>query len=318
MWDDTAVGEMGIPAIQKVRGFETPNINKMAAEGINFMRMYTEPSCTPSRAAVITGRKAVRSGMYSVSFPIESSGMDASEVTTAAVLGKAGYATAFYGKWHLGDTKPSYPTEMGFDEAFWTPYNQVPSMWVPQGELMGTVTGLFKELYPKDPYDLDNSWQPRGSVWTLEATKGGPVKEWGPPPDIRNYWKIDGESLTRTLAFAKKTVAAKKPFFVSWWPVATAFFPNPDSKGNDSTNKSLAGDTFTRIAVSNVVVNGPGFPAAGEYEEVMNTDAGIYGGSNVGNNGAVHSEPVAWQAFKFSAPVTLPPLGMVAFKRRAG
>ena len=50
----------------------------------------------------------------------------------------------------------------------------------------------------------------------------------------------------------------------------------------------------------------------------MNTDAGIYGGSNVGNNGAVHSEPVAWQAFKFSAPVTLPPLGMVAFKRRAG
>ena len=60
-----------------------------------------------------------------------------------------------------------------------------------------------------------------------------------------------------------------------------------------------------------------GFPAGGEYEEVMNTDAGIYGGSNVGNNGAVHSEPVAWQAFRFSAPVTLPPLGMVAFKRRS-
>ena len=51
MWDDTPVGEMSIPAIQKVRGFETPNINKMAAEGINFMRIYTEPSCTPSRAA---------------------------------------------------------------------------------------------------------------------------------------------------------------------------------------------------------------------------------------------------------------------------
>ena len=247
MWDDTAVGELGIPAIQKVRGFQTPNINKMAAEGINFMRMYTEPSCTPSRAAVITGRKAIRSGMYSVSFPIESSGMDKNEVTMAAVLGKAGYKTAFYGKWHLGDTKPSYPTEMGFDEAFWTPYNQVPSMWVPQGELMGTVTALFKNLYPNDPYDIDDSWQPRGSVWTLEATKGGPVREWGPPPDIRNYWKIDSESLTRTLAFAKKSADAKKPFFVAWWPVATAFFPNPDSKGNDSVNKSLAGDTFTRL-----------------------------------------------------------------------
>ena len=49
MWDDLAVGEIGIPAIQKVRGFETPNMNRFAAEGINFMRMYTEPSCTPTR-----------------------------------------------------------------------------------------------------------------------------------------------------------------------------------------------------------------------------------------------------------------------------
>lgn len=112
-----AVSEVGIPAIQKVRGFETPNINRIAAEGITFMRMYTEPSCTPSRAAVMTGRKAVRSGMYSVSFPVESSGMDNGEVTMGKVLSQAGYATAFYGKWHLGDTKPSYPTEMGFDES---------------------------------------------------------------------------------------------------------------------------------------------------------------------------------------------------------
>ena len=72
MWDDTAVGEVGIPAIQKVRGFETPNINRLAAEGINFMRMYTEPSCTPSRAAVLTGRHAVRNGMYNVAFPVPS------------------------------------------------------------------------------------------------------------------------------------------------------------------------------------------------------------------------------------------------------
>jgi hypothetical protein len=55
MWDDTPVGEIGIPEIQKVRGCETPNMNQIAREGINFMRMYTEPSCTPSRAAVMTG-----------------------------------------------------------------------------------------------------------------------------------------------------------------------------------------------------------------------------------------------------------------------
>ena len=69
MWDDTAVGEVGIPAIQKVRGFETPNINRLAAEGINFMRMYTEPSCTPSRAAVLTGCHPVRNGTTTWAFP---------------------------------------------------------------------------------------------------------------------------------------------------------------------------------------------------------------------------------------------------------
>ena len=56
MWDDMAVGEVGIPEIQAVRGFETPNINQMAEDGINFMRMYTEPACTPTRAAFQTGR----------------------------------------------------------------------------------------------------------------------------------------------------------------------------------------------------------------------------------------------------------------------
>ena len=87
MWDDTPVGEIGIPEIQKcAAGFETPHMNRLAAEGINFMRMYTEPSCTPSRAAAITGRHAVRSGMHTVSFPVEYSGMDADEVTIAEVL----------------------------------------------------------------------------------------------------------------------------------------------------------------------------------------------------------------------------------------
>ena len=173
MWDDTPLGEVGIPEIQKLRGFETPNMNRMAKEGINFMRMCTEPSCTPTRAAFMTGRYAIRSGMHTVSFPIENSGIDADEVTLAEVMSKAGYATAFYGKWHLGDTEPSYCHNVGFDEAFFTPYNQVPSMWVREMESANVITGLFPEMYGKDIYDIDNSWQPRASVWVLEGTKGG-------------------------------------------------------------------------------------------------------------------------------------------------
>jgi len=98
MWDDTAYGDVGIPAIQKVRGLNTPNLNAMARNGILFTRMYTEVGCTPSRAACITGRYAVRSGMYNIGMLRESHGMRGEEVTLAEVLSKAGYATAFHGK----------------------------------------------------------------------------------------------------------------------------------------------------------------------------------------------------------------------------
>jgi len=247
MWDDSAVGDVGIPAIQITRGFSTPNINRVAAEGLNMMRMYTEPACTSSRAAVITGRLAVRSGMHTVSFPVESSGMDVGEVTMATVLGKAGYNTAFYGKWHLGDTQPSYPVNMGFDEALWTPYNQVPSAWTPMGEMIGVVSGMYPQLYPKDPYLMDNSWQPAGTPWILDGTKGGAVREWGTPLSVADFYRLDQESLARTLAFAKKATAENKPFYVAFWPVSTAFLPNPEERGKLTTNKSLTAETLTRV-----------------------------------------------------------------------
>ncbi|KUJ79200.1 MULTISPECIES: sulfatase-like hydrolase/transferase [Microbulbifer] len=98
LWDDTAFGAVGFPALQKNFGYTTPNFNQMAAEGINFTRMYSEPSCTPTRAAFLTGRHPVRHGMGVVGMPHEFSGLRKEEVTIAEVLSKAGYATAFFGK----------------------------------------------------------------------------------------------------------------------------------------------------------------------------------------------------------------------------
>ena len=77
MWDDNSFGEVGIEEFNKIRGFDTPRLNKMSEEGITFTRMYTEPSCTPTRAAALTGRLAVRSGMYTVAFPPEGAGLPA-------------------------------------------------------------------------------------------------------------------------------------------------------------------------------------------------------------------------------------------------
>jgi arylsulfatase len=230
MWDDTGVGEVGIPQIQKMRGWETPNINKFGQEGIFFTRMYTEPSCTPSRAAVMTGRHAVRNGMYNVGFPYEYGGIAADEVTMAEVLGKAGYATAFYGKSHLGDVESSYLNKQGFDEALWTPYNQVPSLYIPQLEKAGVIvpTTLRPELFPKDPYDIDKGWRPKGFVWALEGTKDGPVREWGTPPDLGEYIALDGECEKRALVFMRKSIKAKKPFYIAYWPQITPFAGFPD------------------------------------------------------------------------------------------
>ena len=249
MWDDMALGEVGIPEIQAVRGFKTPNINNMANDGINFMRMYTEPACTPTRAAFQTGRYAVRSGMHTVAFPVEYSGMDAEEVTIAEVLSEAGYMTGFFGKWHLGDTEFSYAHNQGYDEAFFTPYNQVPSMWVKEAEAMNVITGMFPELYGEDKYDIDNSWQPRGSVWTLEGTKGGKTLEWGPPPEVSNYWDAITESEKRTLGFIDKAVAAKKPFFIAHHPILLSFIPDARNPVKMTANKNVMAEAIERLDI---------------------------------------------------------------------
>jgi arylsulfatase A-like enzyme len=243
MWDDTAVGEVGIPIIQKVRGFETPNINRLAAEGINFMRMYTEPSCTQSRAAVLTGRHPIRNGMYNVGFPYEYGGLAASEVTTADVLSKAGYATAFYGKAHIGDIEASYMTNHGFDEALWAPYNQVPSLYTPQGQMAVLTPGvMFPQMFAKDPYDMDPGWRPTGFVFALEGTKGGPVREWGRAPNLDDYNKQDPEMQRRTIEFIRKNAAAKKPFYVDYWPIQTSIlgFPNRVTSNGALPQEALA------------------------------------------------------------------------------
>ena len=232
MWDDTPVGEVGIPQVQKVRGFETPTINRVAREGIYFARMYTEPSCTPSRAAVMTGRHAVRNGMYNVGVAYEFGGLAEDEVTLAEVLGKKGDATAFYGKSHLGDVESSYMNKQGFDEALWTPYNQIPSLWTPAIEKnFGIVPGSLRpELFPKDPYDIDKGWRPRGFVWALEGKKGGPVREFGKPPNMADYLSIDTECKKRSFAFMQRAIDAKKPFLLCYWPQMIPFTNYPDKK----------------------------------------------------------------------------------------
>jgi arylsulfatase len=245
LWDDTAFGAVGFPALQKNFGYETPNINKMAAEGINFTRMYTEPSCTPTRAAFLTGRIPVRHGMGVVGMPHEFSGLRKEEVTIAEVLSEAGYATAFYGKGHLGDIEESYLHNQGFDEALFTPMNQITSLYNPQGNAVNAVLGLIPEIYPPDPYRLDSpGLNPEGWVMNIEGKKGGEAREWcGTSNEC--YEKMDVEAQARTLAFIRKNAAAGKPFFVTYWPNFLNFLPTSPRK--NSVSGLMVADAFPKI-----------------------------------------------------------------------
>ena len=238
MWDDTAFGDVGIPAIQKVRGLKTPHLNTMAEEGILFTRMYTEVGCTPSRAASATGRLAVRSGMYNIGMLLEMHGMRGEEVTIAEVLSKAGYATAFHGKWHLGDIEESYPHNQGFDEAFFTGYNQILSLNTRIAEGANASMGLYEDMLPADPYKLDDTFITKGWVQMAEGTKGGKTRQWG-DNSHENYMKIDPEAQRRTLEFIERNAKAGKPFFVANWPNLTSFIPNPKKF---STSRSILQD----------------------------------------------------------------------------
>jgi arylsulfatase len=248
LWDDQQVGAVGDPMVQKHLGYETPNLNKMAREGINFTRMYSEPSCTPTRAAFLTGRHPVRHGMGVVGMPHEYGGMRAEEVTIAEVLSEAGYATAHFGKGHLGDIEESYLHNQGFDEALFTPMNQISSIWNPQGTAVNANLGLHPEISPPDPYQLDTpGLLPEGWVMAIEGKKGEQGKEWcGTSSEC--YGKMDAESEKRTLEFIRKNAKAGKPFFVEYWPNWLDFLapdmPKPTLNGGKVANAYSRLDAF--------------------------------------------------------------------------
>ena len=224
MWDDTAFGDVGMPAIQKVRGFETPQMNKLAEEGILFSRMYTEVGCTPSRAAAATGRLAVRSGMYNIGMLLEMHGISEDEVTVAEVLSEKGYATAFHGKWHLGDIEESYPHNQGFDEAFFTGYNQILSLNTVEAEQGNASMGLQESILPDDPYKLDDTFITKDWIQIAEGTKGGDTRQWR-DNTLETYEAIDPEAQKRTLEFIERNAKAGKPFYIANWPMMSSFLP---------------------------------------------------------------------------------------------
>ena len=160
------------------KGYETPNLNRMAAEGVRFTDFYAAASsCTPSRAALMTGCYPQRVGLPSVIGPKATIGISDKEVTIAQMLKPLGYATACYGKWHLGHQPQFLPMRHGFDEYFGLPYSN--DMWPKHPERptgypdLPLVEGERVIAYNPDQTQL-TTWYTERAVNFIEKNKDRP------------------------------------------------------------------------------------------------------------------------------------------------
>jgi arylsulfatase len=180
-------------------GYKTPNIDRIAAEGIAFTDYYGQQSCTAGRAAFIGGSVPVRSGMTKVGLPGAKEGWQKADVTMATVLKSLGYATGQFGKNHQGDLDEHLPTQHGFDEFLGNLYH------------LNAEEEPENEDYPKDP-EFRKKFGPRG---VIKASADGKIQDTGPLTKKRME-TIDEETLAAAKDFIQRQNKAGKPFFC-WW-----------------------------------------------------------------------------------------------------
>ena len=210
--DDVGYGDLGAYGGGEGRGAPTPAFDRIAQEGMTFYSFYAQPSCTPGRAAMQTGRYPNRSGMTTVAFQGQGGGLPAAEWTLASVLKQAGYATFFTGKWHLGEADYALPNAQGYDEMKYVylyhlnAYTYGDPKWFPA--MSDSLRSMFQRV----------------TKGALEGVAGGPAKE---------VFKVNGEYVNTpekglvgipyldeyvekaTIEYLEKAAKSSKPFFMS-------------------------------------------------------------------------------------------------------
>ena len=216
--DNLGWGEVG--AYGSVRGVPTPRLDRLASQGIRLNNFNVEYSCTVSRAALLTGRYAIRTGAN------QGAGITLWEITIAEALKSVGYATALYGKWHIGGNQPEgrrEPTHQGFDEYYGIPRTS--------NEAQTTTSPNFDPATSTPPY-----------IW--EGKAGEPsrnVKVF----DLDTRRTLDREAADRSVAFIERNAKQNRPFFL-YYPMTQIHFPtlaHPDFAG-----KTGAGDIGDAMA----------------------------------------------------------------------
>ena len=199
IWGDD-IGQSNISAYTMgMMGYRTPNIDRIAKEGVIFTDYYGEQSCTAGRSSYVTGQSVFRTGLSKVGLPGADLGLQEEDPTIAGLLKAQGYTTGQFGKNHLGDKDEHLPTNHGFDEFLGNLYH------------LNAEEEPENEDYPQDP-NFKKQFGPRG---VISSTADGKIEDTGPLTKKRME-TVDDETIAAALDFIDRAHKAGKPFYV-WW-----------------------------------------------------------------------------------------------------
>jgi arylsulfatase len=211
-----------------LRDAPTPRIDQLAAEGTRLLNFNVEAQCTPSRAAILTGRYAIRTGNATVPIDTPRYGLVQWEYTMAKMLSDTGYATGAFGKWHLGHTEGRFPTDQGFDEWYGIPNSSDEAYW------------------PNSPSFRPGSDAYARPEYVMESSRGQAPKELK-VYDLAERPIIDRELTEKAKDFITRQVNARKPFF-TFVPYTMPHFPiTPAPEFDGKTGNGFWADALAQI-----------------------------------------------------------------------
>ena len=243
--DDFGLGDPGVYGGGPGRGAPTPSLDRMAEQGMTFFTAYAQPSCTPGRAAIQTGRIPNRSGMTTVAFQGQGGGLPAAEWTLASVLKTGGYQTFFTGKWHLGEADYALPTAHGYDEMKYVGLYH-----------LNAYTYSDPTWFPAMPEELRAMFA-KVTTGALTGKAGEkPIEEFKingqyvntPEKGVVGIPFIDGYIEKAAVEYLDRNAKSGKPFFMSvnFMKVHQPNMPHPDF-----IHKSMAKSKFADSIVEN-------------------------------------------------------------------